>query len=79
MALNQRVVIAFRVPGLADRYMSATTVRCRDCGHRFQAAYDHGATPGLIDPDVVSVQLVDHGRRSPIPHPSLFLSDRRSA
>lgn len=79
MALRQRVVITFRVPDLAARWMSATVVSCRDCGHRFTAAYDHGAEPGLLDPDAVNVRLYAHARRSPLPHPSLFAADRKSA
>lgn len=70
--LNQPVVITFGQPGLAYQFMSARTVRCPDCAHRFVAAYEHGDPAGLLDVDGARDQLLDHARRSARPHPTLL-------
>jgi hypothetical protein len=70
--LNQSVSISFGEPRLAWQFMSARTVRCPDCAHRFAAAYEHGDPAGLLDVDGARDRLLDHARSSARPHPTLL-------
>jgi hypothetical protein len=72
VALPQRVVIAFGVPGLANRYHSVHQVRCPDCPWSFLAAVEYGEPAGLLDVPAAQARLVAHARRSVRPHPKIL-------
>lgn len=72
MPLNQRVVIALGVPGLADQYQSVKAVRCPDCSWTFEAAVEYGQDAGLLDVPAAQARLVDHAERSARPHPTIL-------
>lgn len=80
--LDQPVDITFGVPHLALRWMSARTVRCPDCPHRWIAPYEFGSPAGLLDVEAEQARLIAHAHQSPAPHPTILgvpAQARRSA